>query len=294
MNIKGLKVFTLIFEQGTLARASNVMNLSPPAVSRLLRLLEDHLGYPLFDRRKKRLIPTPAAERLYPDVLRILTSIDELPNRMAEIEQGDQLPLKVVCNPRLMNGVILPALAQFQGSHPGARVFVDIATRRNFARFLAMGQFHLGLGTIPAPTDVITPEPLRDTPLGVLVHKDSPLATRDSLGLGDLAGEQYIALPVVAIARQIIDAELARTDLVLTPKYELSTSESAHRLVARIGGFTFTERHALGDQLDPRVRLIPLKPRLVLRLGLFRTPFSNHPLAEPFIDHIKAVLDRVH
>lgn len=293
MNIKGLKVFVLIFEQGTLARASTVMNLSPPAVSRLLRLLEDHLGYPLFDRSKKRLIPTPAAELLYPDVLRILTSIDELPKRMTEIEQGDQVPLKVVCNPRLMNGVILPALAYFQSSYPKARVFVDIADRRNFARFLAMGQFHLGLGTIPAPTDVITPEPLRDTPLCVLVHKESALADRDSLQLGDLACENYIALPVAALARQIIDAELARMDLVLTPKYELSTSEAAHRLVARGGGFTITERHSLGEELDPNVRLIPLKPRLVMRLGLFRTPLSSHPLAEAFVDHIKAVLDRV-
>lgn len=149
MNVKGLKVFALIVEYGTLARASEIMNLSPPAASRLLRLLEEELGYPLFDRRKKRLVALPAVERLYPEALRILASIDELPNLMQEIEAGNQFPLKIVCNPRFVAGLAVPALDGLLRQHPEARVSMDVRLRRDFGRNLAMGQFHIGVGSVP-------------------------------------------------------------------------------------------------------------------------------------------------
>jgi len=62
MNIKGLRVFILTIEEGTLSKASERLNISPPAASRLLNLLEEDLGVPLFSRVKKRLIPTVEAE----------------------------------------------------------------------------------------------------------------------------------------------------------------------------------------------------------------------------------------
>ena len=88
MNLRSLKVFALVMEEGTLARAADTMHLSQSAASRLLHLLEAEFDVRLFRRDNRRLIPTEAAERFYPEALRILSQIDALPQFMHPIESA--------------------------------------------------------------------------------------------------------------------------------------------------------------------------------------------------------------
>ena len=59
--IKSLRAFVLTMEQGSLTLASQTMNLSQPAASRLLQQLEDEFGAPLFYRDSKTLTPSREA-----------------------------------------------------------------------------------------------------------------------------------------------------------------------------------------------------------------------------------------
>jgi DNA-binding transcriptional LysR family regulator len=57
-NLKSLECFRTIIEQGSVTAAARHLQLTQPAVSRQLRLLEDATGFELFKRSKGRLIPT--------------------------------------------------------------------------------------------------------------------------------------------------------------------------------------------------------------------------------------------
>ena len=59
LSVRELEVFRLVMELGTVTAAAEALHISQPAVSRTLQQAERRLGFPLFLRRKKRLLATP-------------------------------------------------------------------------------------------------------------------------------------------------------------------------------------------------------------------------------------------
>jgi hypothetical protein len=71
LNLRQIEAFKAVIEFGTVSRAAEVLNVSQPAVSKLLTHLEAATGLKLFDRRQGRLATTPQGMRLYEEIERI-------------------------------------------------------------------------------------------------------------------------------------------------------------------------------------------------------------------------------
>jgi hypothetical protein len=67
--MRELEVFRRVMELGTITAAAEVLHISQPAVSRTLQQAERRLGFPLFLRRKKRLLATAEAQSLFPETV---------------------------------------------------------------------------------------------------------------------------------------------------------------------------------------------------------------------------------
>jgi DNA-binding transcriptional LysR family regulator len=66
MDLDHLRVFLQIVDSGSMSAAARVMHLTQPALSRTLKLLEDTVGVPLFDRRGRTLVLTAGGRALVP------------------------------------------------------------------------------------------------------------------------------------------------------------------------------------------------------------------------------------
>lgn len=62
--LRQLEAFRAVMQSGSVSRAAQRMLLTQPAVTKLLRSLEDETGLPLFDRSRRHLQPTPEAVKL--------------------------------------------------------------------------------------------------------------------------------------------------------------------------------------------------------------------------------------
>ena len=290
MNVRNLRVFVYVIEEGTLARAAERLSLSQPAASRLLRLLEDELGAALFHRYKKRLIPTDEGDRLYAEASRILASIDGIPQFLAAGRAGSAPPLRVVCHPRLTEGIVLPALAALATRRPEVRVHLEVHPRRDLGRYVVQELFDLGIASLPLPGVPLEPEELCATTLKVLLRTDHALAGRESLALAELADHPYIALTEHTLLRQLADTALLRAGERLAVRHEVSISAAAHRLVAEGLGFTVTDAVSVGGNIAPTLELIPLVPPTTIRYGLFRARRpAQHPAADEFVGCVREI-----
>ena len=149
MNLRSLKVFVLVMEEGTLARAAARMNLSQSAASRLLQLLEDEFEIRLFLRDKKRLVPTREGERFFAEALRILGQIEALPDLVRQIRADAPEPLWIVAQTRIVNGLVLPAIAQFSEAWPDQPVKLEIHLRRDLGRRMINDRYDVGISALP-------------------------------------------------------------------------------------------------------------------------------------------------
>lgn len=269
MNLRSLKVFALVMEEGTLARAAHAMHLSQSAASRLLQLLEEEFAIQLFRRDNRRLIPTAEAERFLPEALRILSQIEGLPGFVQQIQSDAPEPFRVIAQTRIVNGLVIPAIALLRETFADQPIKLEIHPRRDLGRRMANDRYDIGITALPLSIDQPTPDTLGKAPLKVAIAKGHPLAAHTVLRPEDMDGVPYIALDDSTVIRQIADRELAAVGARLNVAHEVSLGSAAYRMVQRGLGFTFADPIALDPELETEVSLIDWEPRMGIEFGYF-------------------------
>ncbi len=141
-SLPALACFRVAAELESFSKAADRLNLTHGAVSRAVRLLEEDLGTPLFERRNRAVFLTDAGRRLAHVVARGLGEIEEEAQRI-KAEHADA-PVTVSCEPTLLMRWLIPRMPQFHATHPSADVRllagggpvslgsgIDLAIRRN-------------------------------------------------------------------------------------------------------------------------------------------------------------------
>lgn len=126
--IAAMSTFVQVAERQGFAAAGRHLNLSPPAVTRAVALLEDRLGARLFTRTTRSVRLTEAGERYLEDCRRILAEIDEAEGTAAGLQGELRGQLSVTASQLFGRLFVLPIVLRFLNAHPGVSVrtlFVD-------------------------------------------------------------------------------------------------------------------------------------------------------------------------
>ncbi|MFM9434464.1 DNA-binding transcriptional LysR family regulator [Janthinobacterium sp. CG_23.3] len=144
-------VFEAIYDEGSITRASQKMNLTQPAISHALGRLRELFGDPLFVRRDKTMVPTPLARSIIEPVRQslrgfelTLTGLDRFDP--ASAKRQFTLALRPVLEPSLLP----PLMARLAANAPQ----VDLAVLQSERGAL---ESELAAGTLDAAIDVLVP-----------------------------------------------------------------------------------------------------------------------------------------
>lgn len=262
MNLRALRVFVGLMDDGTLTRAARHMHLSQSAASRLLSILEGELGTPLFRRERRRMVPLPSADALYPEAARILAQVGALPELVTGATAAP--PLRIICQSRLVPALAVPSIARFVRKQSGRRVRLESASRRELARRLLADRHDVAIATLPLPADIGAARLLGTVPLAIALPRAHPLAERERLCPNDLTDVPYVALDESTVVRRMVDAA---HPALPAPLIEVSTGAAAYRLVAEGVGFTFADVTAVDPQLADRLVLVPWTGAPAMTIG---------------------------
>ncbi|WP_298209589.1 LysR substrate-binding domain-containing protein [Acidovorax sp.] len=117
--LSALRAFEAAARLGRMTAAADELSVTPGAISRQVRQLEQHLGVPLFDGSKARPTLTPAAHVLQPV---LTTAFAHIADAVREISDHSQGPLDVACFSTFTVKWLIPRLFDFQTRHPGIEV----------------------------------------------------------------------------------------------------------------------------------------------------------------------------
>ncbi len=121
------ELFAAIVAEGGMAAAGRRMQVSPAMVSKRLVRLEERLGARLIHRTTRRLVLTPAGERLHADLREIFAAIEEAERRVSGASAIASGPLRISAPTSFGRMHVAPYLGRFLEEHPRVSVDMDLS-----------------------------------------------------------------------------------------------------------------------------------------------------------------------
>lgn len=187
MEIRVLKYFLAVANEGSITRAANSLHLTQPTLTRQLQDLESELNQKLFIRGKHKIILTPEgmilrkrAEEIIDMVKKTEAEFQSLKGTMAgDIYIGGGETESMAC--------IAKVLKEIQQEHPDIKFHIYSGNAEDVTEKLDKGLLDFGL--LIQPVDMFKYDhlalPNKDT-WGVIMRKDSSLAEKKYIKLEDL------------------------------------------------------------------------------------------------------------
>jgi DNA-binding transcriptional LysR family regulator len=261
---RGLQAFRLMMLTGSVSAAAATMNLSQPAVSRLLKELELDTSLRLFDRTKGRLVPTAEAGLLLDEVQRSFVGLDRISSAVAEIRKGRRGTLSISSLPILASSLLPKMVGEFLRRAPGVAVRLDSAGSQTVTQQVMTGQYDIGFISISVPLANLQTVRRYSLPCRCILPPGHRLAGREVLGPGDLEGESLVSASRRTLMDTQVQALLDRhgvspampVETPLLPLASLLVLEGAG--VAIVDAITAAHHERLGGisrRFEPLVRL---------------------------------------
>lgn len=149
MELIHLEAFDRVAREGNFTRAATALNLTQPAVSARISLLEQDLGGPLFDRKGRQLQLTALGEHFLPYARRILAIRDDAVQAAADLRNGVRGQIKFAAPTPFLLSYIIDVLAKFREQHPTIDILIRERNKTTIYDLLLDKAMVLGLVNAP-------------------------------------------------------------------------------------------------------------------------------------------------
>lgn len=198
MNIRQIEAFHAVMETGSATRAAERLNISQPAISKLVKAFSDTCGFVLFHRKGGQLVPTREAQVLAGEVTKVFSGanrIKDVARALREHEWGD---ISIAAPPAFSVG-FLPRILAENMQLPDLRVQILSRTSPQIVEMVASQQVDIGLSVIAPNHPDISSQLLVTFPLVCLLPANHHLASKKQLHINDLRNEPFISLPPATV-----------------------------------------------------------------------------------------------
>src|SRR3989475_4942644 len=130
MNRHDLETFISIAHLGGVTRAAGQLHRSQPAITRRIKLLEDHLGAPLLERGRSGAMLTEAGRTFLPYAEAVLAALKDGTQAVQTLQGGDHGEASLAIVGTLAGTTIVAQLRRFSAKHRNARL--ELRTANSF------------------------------------------------------------------------------------------------------------------------------------------------------------------
>ena len=283
--VQSLRAFRAVMEVGSTSAAADLLGRTQPQLSRLVSQLENEIGFPLFDRERRALVPTSRAHAFYQQVIRALDGLDNIKQVGEELRMEADAQLRVIAPPYASYTVLPEALARYRQTHPNSQFSLELVTRSSMGRWLSFHNFDIGIASLPFDAPSISSIPLAEVDTVVVMHPNHPLAAKKRIPVEELGKHPFVALNNFTLIRRQLDRVLYEAEVKLQLAGETDTGLSACQLVAEGLGISVIDRLWLDAMSPGELVHRPWDPGVRSSFGLI------HPSSVPLGRSARAFAD---
>lgn len=207
LKTRQLLLLVALEEEGNIHRAAEVLNMTQPAASKLLKDLEDVLDVQLFDRLPRGMRATAYGEAMIRHARVALASLNQAHEEVLALKAGrfGQVSVGAITTPGIM---LLPqVISRVKQAHPTLRVSLLIETSDVLMERMAQSKIDILVARLFAQHDktALRFEALAEEPVAAVVRPGHPLLGVDGLTLRDLNSWGWIVPPEGSVLRHRFD-----------------------------------------------------------------------------------------
>jgi DNA-binding transcriptional LysR family regulator len=179
-----LRYFVAVADELHFKRAADKLMITPPPLSKQIKLLEKELGGPLFERGYHQVRLSPLGQRLVGPAREILRQVEDFKTAAAQEVQG-LAPIRVSATAYAPSDLLAELQAALSGL-PGPTTFSVPGSAAEVTAKLIAGHAELGLIHLPASDKRLRYRVVASYQGGVAVRHDDPLAAKDLVSIEEL------------------------------------------------------------------------------------------------------------
>ena len=214
LRLRHLKLIDALATHSHLRRAAEMVHISQPAATQMLREVEGMLDMPLFERHARGMRITEAGRLLALHARMVIDSLRLATDGLAALAAQETRALHVGAIEAAIVSVLQPALAALHLRHPNLRLRIEENTIEQLTVGLRAGALDVVLLRRPASLEPgFHFVPLRNDWMVVIAGASHPAAKRKRLRLRDLTDSRWVLPPAYYAVRQALDAAWASEKL---------------------------------------------------------------------------------
>lgn len=235
MELSQLETFLTVIAERSFSRAAARLHRTQPAVSQVVRKLEDELGEPLFERASRDGTLTATGEVLREYAERLLSLRNEAASALEEVRSLERGRLTLAANEYTCL-YLLPVLDEFRRLCPQISIMVQRSLASRIPDEVLRRTAEIGIVSFQPDNDQLEAVAVYADDLIFVVHPKHVLAREQSVRVRDLGAENFIAHNVASPRRKLVEESFAKHRTPLNIGVELPSLEAIKRFVASGNG----------------------------------------------------------
>jgi DNA-binding transcriptional LysR family regulator len=217
LKTRQLMLLAAMEEEGNVRRAADVLGMTQPAASRLLKELEDVLEVRLFDRTPHGMHATLYGEVMIRHARMVLSNLDQAHDEISALRAGLAGQVQIGAIAAAAATMVPLAIARVKALYPQLQIWLQVETSDVMLPLVAEGHLDIMIGRVLERQgqfkDAVRYEPIAEEPLCVVVRPGHPLEQATGLTMQDIVNAGWVLHPPGSVLRHRFDMVFSQIGL---------------------------------------------------------------------------------
>lgn len=270
MKLRELELLHSLISYGSVSDAARALHMSQPNASKMLKKVEEGLGFQLFERINSRLHPTEEARLIFDQVESTLMSLRRFQSLTEDIRDMHRGSLTLGGLPLLSRYWLPNVLARFMQKHPRINTTFHTRSSKKLIELVAERQLDVAISMLSIDDPLVECSVLTSLDFVAAIPSNHALAAKPVIRAKDLHHQDFIALSVLDHTREEIETCLKKAGAVPNERSECSLPSVVLEMIENGIGIGLVD-HVSAQEHQPRnIVFRPFRPAIRVKVWLVR------------------------
>lgn len=294
LTLRQIEIIRAILITGTVKGAAELLGISAPGISRVMKHTESQLGLRLFSRAHGRFAPTDDARGIFGQINEVFSKVEHLQDSIELLKRGENRLFAFASVPSIGQRVLPLAVRRLKAAFPDLKMAINQVKIEEAIDYLLLQRGELVANSYKIDHPSLIAQPIGTNHLVALVPAGHPLASMPEVAIEDMAD-----FPMIGIAQsdpygEILARPLRNAGLTADFSIEARFSQTLIALVGQGLGVAVIDAFSVLDQVLPGTVIRPLaRPVTFRNYAIVSAEAPRSIFADALIRHLKTEMDSV-